>query len=332
MVHPLRALRAWTRAFTVIFVAGALTPAAAADWKPEKAVEFVVPAPAGGALDGPARVVQKIWQDLKLVDVPVNVLNRSGGGQAVGATYVQQAANDAHRLLLISGPLLSNHITGRSKLHYTDFTILGQLFTEYNALSVQSDSAIRTANDLIARLKSAPDSLSVAIGTTPGNASHMAIAMPLKHAGVDIKRLRTVIFPSAGQSITTLMGGHVDYVTGALSVAAPHWKAGKIRILAITAPTRLAGEYSEIPTWREQGTDVVVSNWRLVMAPPGLTAAQVAYWDGILRKTVASPEWKKILVQSQWVDDYVGSADMRKHLDQEYGERRKILIDLGLAK
>src|SRR5688572_18520042 len=115
MVRPLPVLQAMGWAITAaLFAAASL----AAEWKPEKPVEFVVPAPAGGALDGPARVVQKIWQELKLVDVPVNVLNRSGGGQAVGATYVQQAANDPHRLLLISGPLISNHITGRSKLHY----------------------------------------------------------------------------------------------------------------------------------------------------------------------------------------------------------------------
>lgn len=329
MARPIQLLQVMVCVFTAALLSEG---SPAAEWKPEKPVEFVVPAPAGGALDGPARVVQKIWQELKLVDVPVNVLNRSGGGQAVGATYVQQAANDPHRLLLISGPLISNHITGRSKLHYTDFTLLGQLFTEYNVLSVSADSGMKTANDLIARLKPAPDGMSVAIGTSPGNASHMAIAIPLKQAGVDIKRLRTVIFPSAGQSITNLMGGHVDYVSGALSVAAPHWKAGKIRILAITAPARVKGEFSEIPTWREQGIDVVVSNWRLVMGPPGLTAAQVAYWDGILRKTVASPEWKKILANAQWVDEYVGSAEMRKHLDQEYAERRKILTDLGLAK
>jgi tripartite-type tricarboxylate transporter receptor subunit TctC len=156
MGHPLQSLNTVACALSATCFAGAAMPATAADWKPERAVEFVVPAPAGGALDGPARVVQKIWQELKLVDVPVNIINRSGGGQTVGATYVQQAANDAHRLLLISGPLLSNHITGRSKLHYTDFTILGQLFTEYNALSVNADGAIRTVNDLIARLKPAP--------------------------------------------------------------------------------------------------------------------------------------------------------------------------------
>lgn len=310
--------------------AAGTTPAA--DWKPTRPVEFVVPAPAGGALDRPGRLVQKIWQENKLVDVPVNVVNKSGGGQSIGATYVQQGANDPHRLLLISGPLLSNHITGRSKLHYTDFTLLGQLFTEYNVLSVRSDSAIRTANDLIARLKPAPDSLAVAIGTTPGNNSHVAIAIPFKRAGVDIKRLKVVVFPSAGESVTNLLGGHLDYVTGALSVAGPHWKAGKVRILAITAPQRVEGEYSQIPTWREQGVDAVVSNPRFMMAPPGLTPAQIAYWDGVLRRTVASPEWRYALAQEQWVDHHVASTDALAHIDRHYAQAREVLTDLGLAK
>lgn len=319
-------------AMAAVVMSAPRTAPAASDWKPNKPVEFVVPAPAGGALDRPARLVQKIWQENKLIDVPVNVVNKSGGGQSVGAVYVQQAANDPHRLLLVSGPLLSNHITGRSKLHYTDFTLLGQLFTEYNVLSVRSDSAIRTAHDLIARLKPAPDSLAVAIGTTPGNNSHVAIAIPFKRAGVDIKRLKVVVFPSAGESIINLMGGHLDFATGALSVAGPHWKAGKLRILAITAPQRVEGEYSQIPTWREQGIDAVVSNPRFMMAPPGLTPAQIAYWDGVLRRTVASPEWRNALAQEQWVDHHVASADARANIDRHYAQAREVLSDLGLAK
>jgi putative tricarboxylic transport membrane protein len=313
-------------------VMSASRPAPAADWKPGKPVEFVVPAAAGGALDRPARLVQKIWQEMKLVDVPVNIINKSGGGQSVGYIYVHQAANDPHRLLLVSTPLLSNHITGKNKLHYTDFTLLGQLFTEYNVLSVRNDSAIKTAHDLVARLKAAPDSLAVAIGTTPGNNSHVSIAMPFKRAGVDIRRLKTVVFQSAGESALNLMGGHVDYASGPLGIAAPHWKAGRIRILAITAPRRLEGEYMQIPTWREQGVDVVVANSRYMMAPPGLSAAQVAYWDGIFRKTVASPEWRNALAHEQWVDQHVSSADLRALIDQHYAQAREILSDLGMAK
>jgi putative tricarboxylic transport membrane protein len=325
-VKFLRNLLAALAALTTAATAGA------AAWTPTKPIEFVVPAPAGGSLDRPARLVQKIWQDEKLISVPVVIVNRSGGAQAVGYTHVHQATADPHRLLLVSGPLVSNHITGRNKLNYTDFSLLGQLYNEYNALSVRSDSPFKTSSDLIARLKSAPDSLSVAIGTSLGNGSHISIALPFKRAGIDIKRLRTVVFPSAGESVSNLLGGHLDYVTGGLSVASQHWKAGRLRFLAVSAPKRLEGEYSSIPTWKEQGIDAVVSNSRFMMAPPGLTPAQIAFWDGILKKTVASPEWKKTVLQQQWVDEYISSAEVRKYLDREYADTREILTDLGLAK
>ena len=322
----------WLALGAVTMLAVYVKFAGAAEWKPTKPVEFVVPAPAGGSLDRPARLVQKIWQESKWVDVPVNIINKSGGGQSVGYTYVHQAAGDAHRLLLVSGPLLSNHITGRNKINYTDFSILGQLYTEYNVLSVRNDSVFKTTNDLVTKLKFAPDSLSVAIGTTLGNNSHIAIALPFRRAGVDIKRLRVVVFPSAGESISNLLGGHLDYVSGGLSVASPHWKAGKIRILAVTAPKRLEGDYAQIPTWKDQGIDAVVSNSRFMMAPPGLTPAQIAYWDELLRRTTLSPEWRKMVAQEQWVDEYVSTVNARKHLDQEYAEMREVLSDLGMAK
>lgn len=306
--------------------------AGAAAWKPTKPVEWVVPALAGGSLDRPARLVQKIWQDEKLIDVPVVIVNRGGGGQSVGYTYVHGHSADPHRLLLVSGPLLSNHITGRSKLNYTDFSLIGQLYNEYNVLSVRADGPFKTANDLIVRLKQAPDSLSVAIGTSLGNGSHVSIALPFKRAGIDIKRLRTVVFPSAGESISNLLGGHLDYATGGLSVATQHWKAGRLRLLALSAPKRLEGEYASIPTWKDQGIDAVISNSRFMFAPPGLTPEQITYWDNLFRKTVASPQWKKVVQQEQWVDEYIGSGEVRKYIAREYAETREILADLSLAK
>ena len=88
-------------------------------------------------------------------------------------------------------------------------------------------------------------------------------------------------------------------------------------------------------TPRESYTDPiypVVSNPRFMMAPRGLSAAQVAYWDGVFRRTIASPEWRKALAQEQWVDQYIGSAEARAHIDRHYAQVREILTDLGMAK
>ena len=108
------------------------------DWKPQRPIEIVVPVTAGGGIDRPARVLHQIWTESRMVSVPVTVSNKPGGGQGVGLNYVHQAAGDAHRFALMSSPLLSNYITGSSKLQYTDFSILGQLFTEYMVVSVKA--------------------------------------------------------------------------------------------------------------------------------------------------------------------------------------------------
>jgi putative tricarboxylic transport membrane protein len=303
----------------------------AAAWKPERAVELVAPVQAGGGLDQALRSVEQIWREQGMVSVPMAIVNKPGGGQSVAATYVQQAKGDAHRILLMSSTLISNPITGRSSLRYTDFTVLGQLYTEYMAVSVNSASPLKTGTDIIARMKQAPDSLSFAVGSALGATSHLGVAIALKSAGIDIRRMRSVVFPGAG-SITNLIGGHVDVATGALTAAMPYRRLGQLRIVEVTAPERLGGEFADIPTWREQGIEGTVSNWRFLIAPPGLTAEQIAFWDDVMRRTVQSPEWKQLVEKYKWVNYYIPSAEAGAYLAKQEQQQREILTDLGLAR
>src|SRR5687768_17322404 len=135
-------------------------------WRPEKNVEIVAPANPGGLHDITARSLQKVFQTRKLVEVPVVVVNKGGGGGTVGWTYVAQQGGDAHVVSLIAVNLLSNHIMGVSTLNYTDFTPLAQLFNEYLALAVRADSSVTSAKDAIARLAKNPGAMSVAVGTS----------------------------------------------------------------------------------------------------------------------------------------------------------------------
>ena len=333
MVFVLCVVRIFSRVLpAIVLVFAAATAVAQTEWKPQRAIELVAPVTAGGGLDRPVRVLQQIWTEGRMVPVPVTVSNRPGGGQSVGLNYIHQGPGDAHRVALMSSPYLSNYITGSSKLQYSDFTNLGFLFTEYMVVSVKPDSPLRGAGDLVARMKVAPDALSTAIGTALGNTTHTSIALPFKRAGVDIRRMKNVVFSSAGQSMTAALGGHVDVVASTLSMAVPHRRNGKLRVLAITAPKRMAGELADVPTWKEQGVDVTVSNWRFITAPAGLTPAQIAWWDALFARTVKSPEWKKVLDEFYWVDESVPSRAARKILDQESIEMREVLTDLGLAR
>ncbi|MGE5522933.1 MAG: tripartite tricarboxylate transporter substrate binding protein [Rhodospirillaceae bacterium] len=312
-----------------IFASGV---AGAQSWKPEKPVEIIIGTSAGGPQDRTGRMVQKILQDMKLVPMPVTVVNRPGGGGAVALNYLNQHQGDGHHLMINAISLLTNHITGKSALNYTDFTPIAIMGIEYVALSVRADSPLKTGKDVIERLRKDPSSLSVAIGTALGNATHLSFAIAMKAAGLDIKKLRTVVFNSGSESITAALGGHVDVAASAPSSVLPQVRGGKMRMLVIGAPQRLPGDLAGVPTWRELGVNSTFDLWRGLAGPKGMTRAQVQYWDDTLSKVVQTEEWKKELERFDMVNVYKNSADTAKHWKAEYDEVKAVLAELGLAK
>lgn len=312
----------------------ALLPEAAAQgaWRPEKAVEMVVPAGPGGQNDLTVRNMHRVMQAHKLVDVNLAVVNKGGGGGAAAFAYLAQHQGDGHFLSISTVNLLTNHIVGASALNYTDFTPLGHLIHSYFGIVVRPDSPITSARDLFDRLRKDPASLSVAIGTSLGNANHIAFALAVKASGGDARKLRTVVFKSNGEALTALLGGHVDVIISGLPNLVKRAEAKTVRILTITGPQRLGGALADVPTLKEQGVDVIVSGWRGALAPRNLTAAQVAYWEAVVAKLVETGEWQKELAKNFSSLTRMNAAENREFLAREYVAFHALLTDLGMAK
>jgi putative tricarboxylic transport membrane protein len=153
----------------------------------------------------------------------------------------------------------------------------------------------------------------------------------MKAAGIDSRMLRVVSYKSAGEALAAVLGGHVDLMPSTPLNVLTQMQAGKIRVVGVTAPARLGGAFAQVPTWREQGIDAVFGNWRGVVGPKGLSAAQLAYWDDVFSKLNATEEWKSEVRNGLWDVTYLNSRDSRKFLDQEYAQLKRILTDLGLA-
>jgi putative tricarboxylic transport membrane protein len=311
---------------------GLMTGAVMAQWKPEKAVEIIAPSGPGGTTDRTARVVARILQQQKLVDVPVNVVNKPGGSGNIGLNYLNQHPGDGHYIIIATTASISNHIMGLMPYNHTAFTPLAMLFEEYLAVNARADSNIRSGRDLVDRLRKNPEAVSIAVSTSLGGANHTTLMVALRAGGVDIKKLRTVVFPGGAASTTALLGGHVDVINTAPGNMVAHFKTGKLRPLAVSAPQRLGGDFSSVPTWKEQGVDAVSSSWRGLMGPRGMTAEQTAYWNRVFAALVKTDDWKKDLQDNFWVDGYADAAATRKRLDAEYAEYKAILTELGLAK
>ena len=311
-----------------------LTAAAvhAQGWKPERPMEIIIGTSAGGALDRTGRMLLKVMQESKLAGQPAAVINKPGGSGAVGLAHLAQHAADGHYTMITGQSLLTNNIMGRSKLNYTDFTPLAILVAEYVALSVRAESPIKSAKELIESLRREPTAFSVAVGTGVGGATHASFAHAMHAAGVDVKKLRQVTFGSGGESMTALLGGHVDAISSPVSSIVEQLRSGRIRIIAVSAPRRLAGDLADVPTWTELGINSSVDVWRGLAGPKNLSASQIEFWNSVTSRVVKDREWTKELARSFADNAYKGSAETFNHWQAEYVEMKTLYTALGLVK
>jgi putative tricarboxylic transport membrane protein len=319
-----RRIIALTAALGALFAA---TPAGA-QWKPDRAIEVVVGSAAGGGNDKSARVMQKIFKDVGLAEL--NVLNRVGGGGAVAYTYVSQKTGDGSSIALAQAGLNTNHITGRSPLHYTDMTPLAFVGNEPVGIAVRADSPHKTLKDLVAQLKKDPQSLSLSTGSTRGATNHFALALLAKEAGIDPNKLKIVVFGGGAEAVTNLLGGHIDAFAVAINNSIQHHKAGTLRVLAVSSQKR-SDDLPNVSTIREQGFNVVMEGWTVFMGPKNMPPAQVAYYEQAFAKAANSAQWKQYLEQNSWEWGYKNSKDTAAYLKQDYDVSRRLLTELGLA-
>jgi putative tricarboxylic transport membrane protein len=301
------------------------------NWNPNRYVEFITSAGAGGAQDVTVRLIEKIWREKRVVDFPITITNKPGGGGAIGWTYLNQHVGDGRYLSMITVTLLTTHIIGQTQLNYSDFTPIAMLFSEYVAFTVNADSQIKTGKDLISLLKKDPGSVRFALSSALGNSNHIAIGKVMKAIGGDVRKLKVAVFRSNSEVVTAALGGHVDVGLVPASIPISYLNSG-IRVIAIASPQRLDSALSGVPTWREQGVEAVAANWRGVMGAPGIGQAQVSFWERAFDILTRTDEWKKDLKTNAWVNNYMDSQNSKKYIASQYQELKSILAELGVIK
>jgi putative tricarboxylic transport membrane protein len=300
-------------------------------WVPQRHVELVTPTAPGGALDNTARTLHRIWTELKLLPVSSAVVNRAGGEHALGYTYVRQRTGDPHILSLAAPVLLSNHISGVLPFTYTDVTPIAILMGESYLTVVKAESPVKSASDLIETLRQRPGAYTIGVGTI---LSRIAGALPLQSGSVDVKRVRLVAFASSGGGQNpALLGAHVDVAVTPPIGMLPHIESGAVRALATSGQKRMGGALSSVPTWAELGYEgAAFQTWRAVIAPKDLAAAQIAFWEGILRRVTETDEFRKAAERNHWDITFRGPTEALRQMDAEYAQMKRVMGSLGLIK
>jgi len=318
-------------ASSVIALLLAATVWAQPAWRPDKTVEFVIPTAPGGNNDRMTRLAQKIVQDRKLVATPSIVQNRPGGNQTLAVVHTLQHPGDGHFILFMNPTIFTNELNGLTARRYTELTPLALLVIENTVLTVRAESPIKSMADLAARLKADPESVSFGMPARGGQ-PHLTAAAAVRAAGADPRRMKVVVFKGSGESMSAILGGHVDVMVSSSGSVLGMVQSGQARVLGVAAAQRVGGRLAGVPTFREQGIDSAgVPAWRAFFGPPQLTPAQVAFWDDAFSRMIDSSEWKKNLEEGD-VSQYLKSREFARYLDTEYAAIRAIMSEVGLIK
>jgi putative tricarboxylic transport membrane protein len=293
-------------------------------FRPSRPVRLIAGTPAGGGQDRAARALAAAITASSGIEVEVANLPGRGGGAAWASLADQPGRAD---LLAISSPtLVTNAINAAAEPAVADLTQLALLCTEY---IVFVSATVTSPDDLLAQL--AGGSAVVAIATALGNVNHVAVATVTRHAGGDPHGVGVRAFGSARTAVAETLEGRATAAAVSAASVLPEWEAGAVHALAVSAPRRLEGPLATVPTWHELGVPCEMGTWRGVVAPPGLPAAAIGFWDGCLGEAVASHPWRAALTEHLWSDTYLPSTEATRFIAEEDRRLRAALGEMELT-
>jgi tripartite-type tricarboxylate transporter receptor subunit TctC len=290
----------------------------------KRPIEFVVLFPAGTSADVTARVLAEGMG--RSLGTQVVVVNRPGGGGAVGYRYAAAQAPDGHHLVWNSNSISTTFHTGMLPFDYRSFVPVARVQNETPFLFVKGDARWKSLAELVQYVKANPGKLNVGNSGT-GSHTHFSSVWLFRGAGA-----RVVDVPfSAAQVVPSLLGGHVDAVLQLPGALAGHVKSGAVRALVALSAARDPA-FPDVPTARELGINVVADLWRGVAAPMGTPQRIVSRLEEAIRATVASPEFVKGTGKLLVTPAFLPGAEFGKLIVKEDAEIAKAVQALDLRQ
>ena len=301
-------------------------PAASQEFKPSKQIETVVHTGPGGGSDLFARAIAEMLQKEKLISQRMQVVNKSGGGPAVAMAYLAEKKGDSHTIGFYTGVWVTNPLTTvEATVTLKDLTPVTRLVLEPAVIAVKADSPYKTVKDFIEAAKKNPKQLNQSGGTVLSRDNLMRLLLQ-KATGA---QWNFISFPSGGERLSNLLGGHVQMMVIEPQEAGEQIRAGNLRVIATLTEKRLAS-LPNVPTIKEQGIDVpLIPQARGMLLPPAAPKEVIAYWEGVFDAFVKTPTWKQYVEQNQFEDAYLKGAALNKFIDGLKDQMREVLKEAG---
>lgn len=294
-------------------------------------LHFLVPGGAGGGWDSTARGTGMVLRNAGLIEsASFENISGAGGGKAIGM-LIETADHQQETLMVNSTPIVVRSVAGLFPFSFRDLTPIARVIGDYQVLAVRTDSDIRDFGDVLDRFRKNPRSVKVAGGSVRGDLDHLVPALALRAAGEDPKRLAYVPYDAGGKALAGFLTGEGDVLSTSLSEAMEYRRAGRLRIIVVSAPVRVASA-ADIPTYIEQGIDFEFVNWRGFFSAPRLPAETADQYAEILRVMLETEEWETLRSRNGWQNLYLDRQAFGAFLERQEQDIRSLLIDLGFLR
>lgn len=298
--------------------------AQAADY-PSKPIELVVPFSAGGGTD----LVSRAFADTakKYLSQPLGVVNKTGGGGAIGLTDIAMARPDGYKIGTGTSEINMLPHMGLVAFKLSDFTPIARLNAEPSAISVNAESPWKTYEEFMAYAKANPGKIRVGNSGT-GAIWHLAAEAFADKAGIKFSH---VPYEGANPAVTALLGNHIEAVTVSPAEVINHVRAGKIRILAVMADQR-SPAFEQVPTVKEKGIDLTIMTWRGIMVPKKTPQNVVDVLRAAAKKTTDDPAFKEVLTKMNLTSAYLDAPEFKTFVEKDNEFYKALMTKLGMAK
>jgi putative tricarboxylic transport membrane protein len=318
-----------SRSPLVVALALTVLAAAPAFGQPLPALKILIPANPGGGWDQTSRAMDQALRAERLVSGPIRLTNRGGAGGTIGLAEFAKAKGEGGSLMTMGLVMVGAILTNKSPVTLEAVTPIARLTSEYLVIVVPASSKVQSLKGLTDALRKEPGAVSIA-GGSRGGSDHILAALVAEAVGVPGAKVNYVAYAGGGEAVAALLGAQVAAGISGYGEFQAHIESGKLRALGISAPARLGG--IAVPTLKEQGIPIEFGNWRGVVAPDGISAADKKALLDVIDRLVKSGAWREQLKKHNWEDAYLAGEPFAAFIKSENERIARVLESVGLMK
>ncbi len=295
---------------------------------PISGLQAMVPNSPGSGYDVTAREWAQVMEDEEITE-RIEVFNLEGAGGTVGLQRLVNEEGNADMLMQMGLGVVGAQYSNQSEATLDQTTPIAKLIEEAEAIVVLADSEFKTLDDLVQAWSEDPGGTPVGGASNPGGPDHLTPMLLAEEVGVTPSDVNYVAYDGGGELLAGILGGDVAFAATGIGEVSEAAASGDVRILAVTSEEPVEGV--EAPTLQDEGVDLTFTNWRGVVAAPGITDEERQRFVDAFTEMHDSDAWQQVLEDQGWADSFVTGDEFTEYLQSESERVEGILGELGLT-